>query len=289
MSFLFFVDTAGLFDIISQMKDAQKIKRTVSLTLLALLLCSFMLLFVSSLISFDFYEPFDMPWLIDAPIAHRGLHGEGVPENSLASFEAAIEQGFHIELDVRLTKDHVPVVFHDTATTRMTGQEHTVSQTPLTFLQGLFLEGTEQNIPTLQQALALIDGRVSVLVEIKASLKENLASIVEVLQNYNGRFALQFFNPWVSGYFANHMPTTPRGMLLGGLGTFGPTPLLRIRDNYFGMIAKPNFVAYQKDYVFAINLNGFRQKGLVVLGYTFNQSTMPEEYAPYLDNVIFDQ
>lgn len=48
-------------------------------------------------------------------IAHRGFHdnrGE-CPENSLPAFERAIQMGYGIELDVQLTKDGVPVVFHD--------------------------------------------------------------------------------------------------------------------------------------------------------------------------------
>ena len=38
---------------------------------------------------------------LDTPIAHRGLHGPGRPENSLAAAEAAIEQGYGIELDIQ--------------------------------------------------------------------------------------------------------------------------------------------------------------------------------------------
>ena len=45
--------------------------------------------------------------------AHRGLHGHGVPENSMAAFQAALDQGYGIELDVHLLKDGNLAVMHD--------------------------------------------------------------------------------------------------------------------------------------------------------------------------------
>ena len=55
--------------------------------------------------------------------AHRGLFdNEGdVPENSLAAFKKAVDEGYGIELDVQLSKDKVPVVFHDAGLYRMCG------------------------------------------------------------------------------------------------------------------------------------------------------------------------
>ena len=49
-------------------------------------------------------------------IAHRGLWGRGVPENSLAAAAAAIGGGFAIECDVRLSRDGTVIVFHDADT-----------------------------------------------------------------------------------------------------------------------------------------------------------------------------
>ena len=64
-----------------------------------------------------------MDWLLDMPIAHRGLHNAqaGVPENSLASFEAARDAGYPIELDVRPLRDGAVAVYHDENLSRLTG------------------------------------------------------------------------------------------------------------------------------------------------------------------------
>ena len=52
-------------------------------------------------------------WLFDRPIAHRGLHDEQYPENSMPAYEQAIAHDFNIEIDVHVSKDGEVVVFHD--------------------------------------------------------------------------------------------------------------------------------------------------------------------------------
>ena len=56
------------------------------------------------------------------PYAHRGLWGEGIPENSLAAFRRAAEHGFAIELDVQLSRDGEVMVFHDYTLDRVCGK-----------------------------------------------------------------------------------------------------------------------------------------------------------------------
>ena len=57
--------------------------------------------------------------------AHRGLHDNATqaPENSMAAFRKAVDAGFGIELDIQLTKDKIPVVFHDFTLKRVCGGE----------------------------------------------------------------------------------------------------------------------------------------------------------------------
>ena len=61
--------------------------------------------------------------------AHRGLHDEyaGIPENSLPAFKRAVQQQIGIELDVHLSKDGIPVVFHDENLKRVCGVEADIS------------------------------------------------------------------------------------------------------------------------------------------------------------------
>ena len=101
--------------------------------------------------------------------AHRGYHdgNVAVPENSLASFQAAIDAGYGIELDVQLSSDKIPMVFHDADLLRVCGVEGKIWDYTCAELQQMKLFDTEETIPTLQEALALIDGQVPILVEYK--------------------------------------------------------------------------------------------------------------------------
>ena len=99
--------------------------------------------------------------------AHRGLHTKGneLPENSLAAFRAAAEQGYMIENDIHLTADGEVVVFHDSSLKRMCGVAGRIEQMTLAELKKCCLQGTEEQIPTLQECLDTVDGRVPLLIE----------------------------------------------------------------------------------------------------------------------------
>lgn len=109
-------------------------------------------------------EPF-----VSTKYAHRGLHDKELPENSLAAFGAAVDRGFGIELDVRLTKDGVLVVFHDDTLTRMCGVDKRVSELTLDEIKELKLAGSEYGVPTLEEFLDCVGGKVPLLIELKGA------------------------------------------------------------------------------------------------------------------------
>ena len=112
-------------------------------------------------------------WIVNKPIAHRGLHDENIPENSLKAFERAIEKGFVIECDIHLTKDNEVVVFHDRNLKRMTGVEGLIDKFKLNELKKLRLCDKEYVIPTLQELLQLVKGTSStVILIIRESRRE---------------------------------------------------------------------------------------------------------------------
>ena len=110
-------------------------------------------------------------WLVEKYVAHRGLHDEESPENSLSAFEKAIQKGYVIELDVQQIADGTVVVFHDSSLSRLTGQDGYLKNLIQEDLSACYLGGTKETIPTLQQALDLIDGRTPIIIEIKNTLK----------------------------------------------------------------------------------------------------------------------
>ena len=137
--------------------------------------------------------------------ARRGYRGpEDVPENSLAGFQEAMDHGYGITMDVRLTADGVPVVFHDEYLYRMTGNSGRLEDHTLEELQELRLHGGEEKIPTLDEALALVNGQVPVILELRPC-DETIAylceSICRVIDEYDGIFAVQAMDPRILRWF----------------------------------------------------------------------------------------
>ena len=150
-------------------------------------------------------------------IAHRGLfNNTTVCENSLPAFECTIENGYAIELDIQPTKDNELVVFHDSTLLRMTGQNGKVSDYTYNELQELNLLNTNQKIPTLQQVLKLVNGQTPLLIEIKPNnLKVGKleTKLMQLLNEYNGQYAIQSFNPFIILWFKKNAPNVVRGIL----------------------------------------------------------------------------
>ena len=90
-------------------------------------------------------------------IAHRGVHNNiDIPENTLQAFKNAIKNNINIELDVRLTKDNILVVFHDDNLKRMTGINKNMDNITYDGLKDVKLLNTSDTIPTFNKALKVL-------------------------------------------------------------------------------------------------------------------------------------
>ena len=107
-----------------------------------------------------------LDWLVSRPIAHRGLHDGNVAvmENSVPAALAAIAGGYAIECDVHLSRDRVPVIFHDATLDRLTGTPGRTDAATLDELRRLRLGNTEAGIPTVAEFLAANPGEVVVVI-----------------------------------------------------------------------------------------------------------------------------
>src|SRR2546423_9182129 len=142
--------------------------------------------------------PFPDSGLLSRPIAHRGVHRlPDVPENSLAAFQAAIDRGLPVELDVRLSADGQPVVLHDADLGRMTGKGVPVRSLAANEVRQLRLLNTQERVPLLRETLERVAGRVPLLIELKhhgMGVGPLERAVVAALRGYSGPFALQSFN-----------------------------------------------------------------------------------------------
>jgi len=199
-------------------------------------------------------QPEDKTLLCD--YAHRGLHGDGVPENSLEAFELACQAGYGIELDIQLSSDGVVMVFHDGTLDRMTGVEGKVCDFTADELTEMRLANTDEKIPTFKEVLALVGGRVPLLVELKGGTLDTTlcGKAYELLKDYGGSFCLESFNPWLVKGIKDLMPERFCGLLYSNMVRDKKrdgkkiTSLDRIISAMaLTFVCKPNFIAYNEE------------------------------------------
>ena len=171
-----------------------------------------------------------------AGFAHRGFHGPTIPENSLAAASAAIAIGAGIEVDLRLSRDGVPFVFHDRSARRMTGDPLVLASAPATTIAEVRLWGIQETIPRLTDLLALVADKVPLLLEIKE--ERNAArfgrALVAALADYSGPVGVMSFSSAMGTWLRRNAPHIRRGLVMkGGEARFARWYDMRSVDPHF--------------------------------------------------------
>lgn len=176
-------------------------------------------------------------------IAHRGLHNDKYPENSIGAFKRAIRKNYIIELDVHLIKDGTVVVFHDDNLYRMCGKRKEIKDYTYSELRKLKLLNTNYTIPTLESVLKLIGGRVPVIVELKYDLKAGILEkeVSKFLDNYNGEFCVKSFSPLSILWFKKNRPNYIRGLLISNKARNFKERLMHSFIPF--LVCKPDFIS----------------------------------------------
>jgi len=185
--------------------------------------------------------------------AHRGLHGKGVPENSMAAFRKALDGGYGIELDVHLLADGELAVIHDASLKRTAGADVTVEDLTLEQLSQYRLEGTEETIPSFREVLALFDGKAPLIVELKPN-RGNCARLAkatcELLDQFSCQYCIESFDPRCLLWLKKHRPDVIRGQLTESFLRNPKSPLpwilkLVLTHQMENFLVRPDFVAYK--------------------------------------------
>ncbi len=236
----------------------------------------------------------DISFLKDIPIAHRGLHdgnvlGGDIPENSKKAFERAIERGYTIEMDVRLSKDNKIIVFHDDDLVRMTGVNGKVVDYTYEELQNFSLNKTEEKIMLFCDFLKLVDGKVPLLIELKDMPKKRgfVKMVYEELKGYNGKFAIQSFNPLYVRKIKKLDKTILRGQLAtlivpSNISWFNSMVISKMLLNF---ITKPDFISFD---IRGLPYKKARRKNTLLLGWTIRTEEDYKKAVKYVDNIIFE-
>ena len=191
--------------------------------------------------------------------AHRGLHDNSsdAPENSMPAFRKAVDKGYGIELDVQLSSDGVPVIFHDPDLDRACGVHRSVRDCTFEELQKLRLFGSEERIPALKDLLDMVDGKVPLIVEYKSEDGDlSLCRIIDpMLRAYKGVYCIESFNPLILFWYRIHHPKVMRGQLSDGFihipkyRTLKKAPFtIPVQFLIPNFLSKPDFIAYNHMY-----------------------------------------
>ena len=228
-----------------------------------------------------------MTWLTAAPFAHRGLHGPGVPENSLSAFAAARRAGFGVELDVRITQDGVVTVFHDASLRRMTGRRDALASSKFNDLRDLRLKNSGEPIPTLEQALETLGNGVPILVELKPDdrLGDRLARLTcDQVKRFGGRVAIMSSSIAAIRLVYAREPTMVCGRVVGRADVAkldGPD------QSWPG--EELSFVAYDGRALPNPSADKARDAGLPVLAWTVRSRRIQARLHDHVDNIIFEK
>ncbi|MCD8038118.1 MAG: glycerophosphodiester phosphodiesterase [Lachnospiraceae bacterium] len=223
----------------------------MKLLLLFLILCAVCVLYLISIkpriCGRPDYKPF-----YGHMYAHRGLHGtkDGdalPPENSYSAIKLAADKGYGIEFDVHLTKDGILVVFHDDTLSRVCGVNGYLKDYTFEELKLFCLMGTQEHIPSFEEALAAVDGRVPLIIEYKVDHNAGrLCSICDrILSNYKGAYCIESFHPLAVHWYKVHRPDIVRGQLSEDFTRRKLRPSYFLLSHLIGnFYASPDFVAY---------------------------------------------
>lgn len=194
--------------------------------------------------------------------AHRGLYDNESdhPENSLKAFQNAIDHGFGIEMDVQLSKDGVPVVFHDFQLARTARDssgkpvQGKVSAYTLAELKSFHLMNSTETIPTFAEFLELVSGQVPLIVELKIENSDTKLAVCPaadaMLSEYQGLYCVESFNPRGVKWYRKHHPEVIRGQLSSMFNRTNEDRrkwwlIYFLTENLmFNFLTKPDFIAY---------------------------------------------
>lgn len=227
-------------------------------------------------------------WLLTVPIAHRGLWGNEIQENSIPAFINAAQNGFAIETDLYSTLDGEIVCFHDQNLLRLTGVNKNIYELTLKEIKTLSINGGKEKIPTLKEVLSAVDGKTPLLIEFKDQPNKNYVdSAVKILKNYSGKFAVQSFNPFILKKIKKLAPDFLRGILSSNIPDVkSKIKHFVVKKMPFNFLCKPDFISYEYS---GLPLKKSVKKNRPVLAWTVESKEIQNKIKTYCDNIIFEK
>ena len=236
------------------------------------------------------------------PLAHRGYHNAALrqPENALSAFRAAIAAGYGIELDVQLTADGQAMVFHDDRLDRMTAHTGAILDHSAADLGKIKLRDSDDLIPTLPQVLALVAGKVPLLIEIKENLDTMQdtsgrleSAVANALAGYQGSVAVMSFNPHCLAHMARLAPDVPRGLTTEDYDPQNCLPIPPevcdgLRDIPDYDLTECSFISHKASDLARPRVAELKSRGVAILCWTIRSPEAEATARRIADNITFE-
>lgn len=233
----------------------------------------------------------DISFLKGKIVAHRGMHNiyKKIPENSISAFSEAIKNGYAIEFDVHILKDDMLVVFHDDNLKRVCGIDIDIKDKTYDEIKDIKLFNTEEHIPTFEEVLNVIDGKVPIVIEVKHDVKSNkiIDLIMEKLKDYKGKYVIKSFDPFKILYLKKNYPEVIRGQLSASFKKDKMPKIEKIllKNLFFNFLTKPDFISYEVGALPNKHVEKFR-KTKPVFVWTIRNKSQYEKAKEYGDTFI---
>jgi glycerophosphoryl diester phosphodiesterase len=240
-----------------------------------------------------------LDWLTARPIAHRGLHdaAAGVIENTASAFAAAIAGGYGIECDLQISADGEAMVHHDDALGRLTDGNGQLAEMTAADLRKVQFKHSSDRILTLGELCALVDGRATLVVELKSRFDGDLRltqRVANVLATYEGPVAVMSFDPAVIETLRKIAPRLTRGIVaerhfVGESDHPSPAEKWRMAHLLHFPRTRPHFIAYSaKDLPALAPFVARRLLRRPLLTWTVRSNDESRRVLCFADQIIFE-
>jgi len=239
-------------------------------------------------------------WLTARPIAHRGLHShdKGLVENTPAAAEAALAKNYAIECDVQITKEGEAVVFHDATLDRLMSARGRVDSFTASELSRLSFKDCGQKIVSLPDFLAVVAGRVPVIVDIKSHYNGDTrlaARTVATVENVPWPVCLKSLDPQILIYLRQADARCPIGLVARAdyadeeWAGLAPDRLERLADLSDFPLVKPDFLSWNhSDLPHAVPILCRSGIGMPVMTWAVSSAEAGSHAKNWADQIIFE-
>lgn len=220
--------------------------------------------------------------------AHRGYWAGGAQENTLEAFAEAATYGYEMfECDVQLTKDLVPIVFHDRDTSRFLAQSYEIRSLNLSELKEIL-----PMVPTLEEVFITNERPRLMNLEMKtdkyfeAFLEKKVADLVKKYR-LQDQIMISSFNPLSLWMMSQFLPQTPRALLATTQSEPGNNFLLK--NMLLAPVAQVHMLNLCHEDFSSAQISQFIDQGYKVSLWTLNdEARAVEELGQGVESIITD-